>query len=84
MTFPERLLSNKYLLGPTFCVGPYFFPPSLLPPSIEYVVSLFFFETRLGRRKGVRFFTWYVLVLNCVPPFLWAKEVSGGTEKGFG
>ena len=73
---------------PTF-TGPHLlcralFLSSLLPPSVEYFKSLFFFlETRHGRREGVRFFTWYGLALNCALPFLWAVEVSGGTEQGF-
>lgn len=52
VTFPERLLSNKYLLGPTFCVGPYFF--SSLPSSPFYrICQVTFFSLKLGR-EGAR------------------------------
>lgn len=86
VTFPERFLSNKYLLGPTLCVvGLCFFPPSLPPLSIEYFQVTFFFEIRQGRHEDVRFSTWHGgLALNSALPFLWAVEVSGGTEQGLG
>lgn len=77
--FPRMTPFQQVFTGPHLLCRALFLS-SLLPPSIGYFKSLFFGQ---GRREGVRFFTWYGLALNCALPFLWALEVSCGTEQGF-